>query len=64
MFGWVYADTVTLNGDYPGHDWFVSTVFLMMGGDADESWDFLFKFSSLVSSGYLWVRRLHASVSN
>lgn len=52
----------TLSGDYVGHDWFVSTVFLMMYGDPDLSWEFLFKFSSLVSSGYLWVRRLHASV--
>jgi len=52
----------TLSGDYVGHDWFVSTVFLMMYGDPDLAWEFLFKCSSLVSSGYLWVRRLHASV--
>ena len=35
----------------------------MMHGDPDLAWEFLFKCSSLVSSGYLWVRRLHASVS-
>lgn len=52
----------TLSGDYVGHDWFVSTIFLMMYGDPDLAWEFLFKCSSLVSSGYLWVRRLHASV--
>lgn len=52
----------TLSGEYVGHDWFVSTIFLMMYGDPDLAWEFLFKFSSLVSSGYLWIRRLHASV--
>lgn len=52
----------TLSGEYVGHDWFVSTIFLMMYGDPDLAWEFLFKCSSLVSSGYLWIRRLHASV--
>lgn len=52
----------TLSGEYVGHDWFVSTIFLMMYGDPDLAWEFLFKFSSLVSSGYLWIRRLYASV--
>ncbi|XP_074617585.1 protein broad-minded-like isoform X1 [Acropora palmata] len=52
----------TLSGEYVGHDWFVSTIFLMMYGDPDQAWEFLFKCSSLVSSGYLWVRRLHTSV--
>ncbi|XP_032231203.2 protein broad-minded isoform X2 [Nematostella vectensis] len=52
----------TLSVEYPGHDWFVSTVFLMFAGDLDQSRDFLFKFSSLVCSGYLWMRRLHASI--
>ncbi|CAB3998353.1 Hypothetical predicted protein [Paramuricea clavata] len=51
-----------LNDYYPGYDWFASTVFLIMAGDGEKSWNFLFKFSCLVSSVYLWTPRLHASV--
>lgn len=51
-----------LDGYYPGFDWFASTIFLMMAGNGDKAWDFLFKFSSVVSSAYLWTPRLHSSV--
>ncbi|XP_028401729.1 protein broad-minded-like isoform X2 [Dendronephthya gigantea] len=51
-----------LNDYYPGFDWFASTIFLIMSGDEEKSWNFLYKFSCLVSSVYLWTPRLHASV--
>lgn len=35
-----------------------------MGGNGDKAWEFLFKFSCVVSSAYLWTPRLHASVSD
>ncbi|XP_072017190.1 protein broad-minded-like [Amphiura filiformis] len=50
-----------LQGDYTGHDWFVSTVFLLMAGNRDKAWSFLHNFSSVLASGYLWMPRLHAS---
>ncbi|XP_070575308.1 protein broad-minded-like [Ptychodera flava] len=51
-----------LQDDYMGHDWFVSTLFLMMSGNRDKSWNFLHKFSTLVASAYLWLPRLHNSM--
>jgi hypothetical protein len=50
-------------GGYPGFDWFAATVFLMMNGHKDRAWKVLHKMSSLIHSAYLWMRRLHASVS-
>ncbi|CAH1269949.1 TBC1D32 [Branchiostoma lanceolatum] len=50
-----------LQGEYVGHDWFTSTLFLMMMGKSERCWNFLLKFSTLLSSGYLWMPRLHAS---
>ncbi|ELT95085.1 hypothetical protein CAPTEDRAFT_176131 [Capitella teleta] len=46
----------------PGFDWFVATVFLMMNGNSERAWKFLHKFSAQLSSAYLWMQRLHASV--
>lgn len=48
---------------FPGFDWFAATIFLMMNGSSEKAWKFLFKFSTLLSSPYLWLHRLHASVS-
>lgn len=45
-----------------GFDWFVTTVFLMMGGNVDRSWKFLFKFSSMMTSAFVWMQRIHCSV--
>ena len=59
-----HDNTGCLQGDYTGHDWFVSTVFLLMAGNRDKAWTFLHNFSSLLASGYLWMPRLHASVSD
>uniref|UniRef100_H2ZAY8 Protein broad-minded n=1 Tax=Ciona savignyi TaxID=51511 RepID=H2ZAY8_CIOSA len=50
------------SGPYPCHDWFVSTVFLMLSGSKDRSIGMLLKISELLCSGYLWPARLHASI--
>ncbi|XP_060080662.1 protein broad-minded-like [Ylistrum balloti] len=51
-----------LQGNYPGFDWFAATVFLIFNGNIEKSWQFLYKFSTLGCSGYLWTPRLHSSV--
>ncbi|KAM3934335.1 protein broad-minded [Leptodactylus fuscus] len=50
-----------LQGGYPGHDWFASSMFLIMSGDAEKTFTFLKKFSSLLPSAYTWIPRLHNS---
>ncbi|MEE6512717.1 hypothetical protein FKM82_019904 [Ascaphus truei] len=50
-----------LQGSYPGHDWFASSVFLIMSGDSKKTLSFLLKFSSLLVSAYLWLPRLYVS---
>ncbi|XP_072499268.1 protein broad-minded isoform X2 [Notamacropus eugenii] len=50
-----------LQGRYPGHDWFVSSLFLMMLGDKEKTLTFLQKFSRLLASAFLWLPRLHIS---
>ena len=44
-------------------DWFAGTIFLMMNGDAEKAWQFLYRFSCIAASGYMWTYRLHSSVS-
>eukprot|EP00057_Strongylocentrotus_purpuratus_P010856 XP_011665330.1 PREDICTED: protein broad-minded [Strongylocentrotus purpuratus] len=51
-----------LQGDYPGHDWFLCTLFLLYGGNKDRAWSVVQKMSSLLVSAYIWMPRLHASV--
>uniref|UniRef100_W5NL30 Protein broad-minded n=1 Tax=Lepisosteus oculatus TaxID=7918 RepID=W5NL30_LEPOC len=51
-----------LLGAYPGHDWFASSVFLIMSGDKERALKFLLPFSNLLASAFLWLPRLHASV--
>ncbi|XP_063951551.1 protein broad-minded-like isoform X3 [Lytechinus pictus] len=51
-----------LQGDYPGHDWFICTIFLLYGGDKDRAWSVVQKMASLLVSAYIWMPRLHASV--
>ncbi|KAM9798244.1 protein broad-minded, partial [Neosynchiropus ocellatus] len=53
---------VTLQDGYLGHDWLLSTVFLLMGGDAGRSLSFLRSLSTLLSSAFVWPARIHASV--
>ncbi|XP_063773307.1 protein broad-minded isoform X2 [Pseudophryne corroboree] len=50
-----------LHGSYSGHDWFASSVFLIMSGDSERTLTFLQKLSSLLVSAYLWLPRLHIS---
>ncbi|KAM4771016.1 protein broad-minded [Rhinophrynus dorsalis] len=50
-----------LQGSYSGHDWFASSIFLIMSGDSEKTLTFLLKFSSLLVSAYLWLPRLHIS---
>ncbi|XP_067881518.1 protein broad-minded isoform X4 [Heterodontus francisci] len=51
-----------LQGGYVGHDWFVSTAFLIMSGDGERTLKFLQQLSSLLVSAFLWLPRLHASI--
>ena len=55
-----FAPTRRLHGIY---DWFVSTIFLLLCGNHDKAWNLLHKCFSILSSGYLSMARLHASVS-
>uniref|UniRef100_A0A6I8NMV1 Protein broad-minded n=1 Tax=Ornithorhynchus anatinus TaxID=9258 RepID=A0A6I8NMV1_ORNAN len=48
-----------LRGGYPGHDWFVSSVFMIMSGDKEKTFKFLQCFSRLLTSAFLWLPRLH-----
>ncbi|KAM9000898.1 protein broad-minded isoform X4 [Sarcophilus harrisii] len=50
-----------LQGRYPGHDWFVSSLFLIMLGDQEKTLKVLQKFSRLLTSAFLWLPRLHIS---
>lgn len=61
----ILSDTHTgsLKGDYVGYDWFVATMFLVMKGSVNQTVSFLEAFAHLLSSGYLWIPRLHLSVS-
>ncbi|CAH1778672.1 unnamed protein product [Owenia fusiformis] len=52
----------TMQGEYVGFDWFAATIFLMMNGHVERTWKFLYRFSCLASSGYLWVPRLYCSM--
>jgi hypothetical protein len=52
----------TMKEDYVGHDWFVSTLFLLFSGNTERVWKFLFNLSHLLVSCYLWIPRLHSSV--
>uniref|UniRef100_A0A8C4R2D7 Uncharacterized protein n=1 Tax=Eptatretus burgeri TaxID=7764 RepID=A0A8C4R2D7_EPTBU len=44
------------------HDWFVSTMFLMAGGNMDRSWHLLCALAPLLATALLWPFRLHAAV--
>uniref|UniRef100_A0A3Q3WXC1 Protein broad-minded n=1 Tax=Mola mola TaxID=94237 RepID=A0A3Q3WXC1_MOLML len=53
---------LTQQDGYPGHDWFASTVFLIMAGDVDRSLSLLLNLSTLLTSAFIWPARIHASV--
>ena len=48
---------------YPGFDWFVTTVFFLMGCDNVRTWRWLRTFSMLLPSGFLWHARLFNTVT-
>ncbi|CAJ1077981.1 protein broad-minded isoform X2 [Xyrichtys novacula] len=56
------SELITQQDGYPGHDWLVSTVFLIMAGDTDRSLRLLLNLSSLLTSAFIWPARIHASV--
>ncbi|XP_038070180.1 protein broad-minded-like [Patiria miniata] len=58
----IHSNMRCLEGEYIGHDWFVSTIFLLLSGNRDKAWSMLHKCFSVLSSGYLSMARLHASV--
>ncbi|XP_053736225.1 protein broad-minded isoform X2 [Synchiropus splendidus] len=53
---------VTLQDGYLGHDWLLSTVFLLMGGARGRSLSVLLSLSTLLTSAFMWPARIHASV--
>uniref|UniRef100_A0A452FKA8 Protein broad-minded n=1 Tax=Capra hircus TaxID=9925 RepID=A0A452FKA8_CAPHI len=50
-----------LQRNYTSHDWFVSSLFIIMLGDKDKTFRFLQQFSRLLTSAFLWLPRLHIS---
>ncbi|KAM6964920.1 protein broad-minded [Aplochiton taeniatus] len=52
----------SLQGAYPSHDWLASTVFLILAGDGERSLELLLRFSTLLTSAFVWPARIHASV--
>ncbi|XP_057594428.1 protein broad-minded isoform X3 [Hippopotamus amphibius kiboko] len=57
----VKSSLLCLQGSYTGHDWFVSSLFIIMLGDKDKTLRFLQQFSRLLTSAFLWLPRLHIS---
>ena len=58
----VTSSLLCLQGNYAGHDWFVSSLFMIMLGDKGKTFHFLQHFSRLLTSAFLWVPRLHNSI--
>ncbi|KAF7658921.1 hypothetical protein LDENG_00005950 [Lucifuga dentata] len=56
------SELTILQVGYPGHDWLLSTVFLIMAGDVDKSLHLLLNLSSLLASAFIWPARIHASI--
>ncbi|KAJ8355919.1 hypothetical protein SKAU_G00187130 [Synaphobranchus kaupii] len=57
----ITSELCSLRGVFPGHDWFASTVFLLMSGDGERALAFLLRFARLLASAFLWPTRLHRS---
>ncbi|KFR07305.1 Protein broad-minded, partial [Opisthocomus hoazin] len=58
----VVSSLCCLQERYVGYDWFASSVFLMMSGDAEKTLTFLQRLSRLLVSAFLWLPRLHISM--
>ncbi|XP_019490139.1 PREDICTED: protein broad-minded-like, partial [Hipposideros armiger] len=57
----VKSSLLCLQGSYAGHDWFVSSLFMIMLGNKEKTFRFLQRFSRLLTSAFLWLPRLHIS---
>ncbi|XP_045861917.1 protein broad-minded isoform X2 [Meles meles] len=57
----IKSSLLCLQGTYAGHDWFVSSLFMIMLGDKEKTLRFLQQFSRLLTSAFLWLPRLHIS---
>ncbi|XP_045355385.1 protein broad-minded isoform X1 [Leopardus geoffroyi] len=57
----IKSSLLCLQGSYAGHDWFVSSLFMIMCGDKEKTFRFLQQFSRLLTSAFLWLPRLHIS---
>uniref|UniRef100_A0A8C6CV48 Protein broad-minded n=1 Tax=Moschus moschiferus TaxID=68415 RepID=A0A8C6CV48_MOSMO len=57
----INSSLLCLQRNYTGHDWFVSSLFIIMLGDKDKTFRFLQQFSRLLTSAFLWLPRLHIS---
>ncbi|XP_037699195.1 protein broad-minded isoform X2 [Choloepus didactylus] len=57
----IKSSLLCLQGSYAGHDWFVSSMFMIMLGDKEKTFQFLQQFSRLLTSAFLWLPRLHIS---
>ncbi|KAF6116522.1 TBC1 domain family member 32 [Phyllostomus discolor] len=57
----VKSSLLCLQGGCAGHDWFVSSLFMLMLGDRQKTLRFLQQFSRLLASAFLWLPRLHIS---
>uniref|UniRef100_G1T6G4 Protein broad-minded n=1 Tax=Oryctolagus cuniculus TaxID=9986 RepID=G1T6G4_RABIT len=55
------SSLLCLQGNYAGHDWFVSSLFMIMLGDKEKTFQFLQQFSRILTSAFLWLPRLHVS---
>ncbi|XP_021566459.1 protein broad-minded [Carlito syrichta] len=57
----VKSSLLGLRGGYAGHDWFASSLFLMLSGDGARTFRLLRRFSRLLASAFLWLPRTHVS---
>ncbi|XP_045044659.2 protein broad-minded [Desmodus rotundus] len=57
----IKSSLLCLQGSCAGHDWFASSLFMMMLGDRQKTFRFLQQFSQLLASAFLWLPRLHIS---
>ncbi|XP_025150565.1 protein broad-minded isoform X2 [Bubalus bubalis] len=57
----IKSSLLCLQRNYTSHDWFVSSLFIIMLGDKDKTFRFLQQFSRLLTSAFLWLPRLHIS---
>lgn len=50
---------VESSNKYLGFDWFTATMYLMLRGNFDLTLDFLCRFSTTLTSLFLWMPRVY-----